>query len=493
MKFLNFFTLLLFVNLQLLVSAQNTTPKDDVNGDWTKQHEILYNTSEADIMVRTGDIDNLGFGWPENFDPFTGNPTPYHAFPWTPDSTDAPGTDRIFVITSYDGNPPFGKDGYTASTSRPENLPEPIVLNYDLQGMTIASAVLQIFADDFQAPLWGANYFVSLNGIKIPEIATVINALQQTGPIGKIVNVAIPQRFLYLLQNDTLSILFDDTVTGAGDGYAIDFVKLLINSYDFSYTGKICGFVFDQENGQPVEEAVVHTSGGGEVLTDENGYYIFNEVPSGITNLMGTKFGYDTATLVVDLITGDSVRVDFMLNQILEADFVADQPESESVPHTVQFTDLTSLDPTSWEWDFGDGSGSEEQNPQHTYTEPGTYTVSLTASNGADSSTKVKYDYIKVGITGIKKVRDPFRMNIAPNPLSSKGLITFYLSRSGMMDVSLYDLSGQKVKNIAVAGKPGENKILIGTNDLPNGVYILKLKNDQGYSIKKLVVDHENR
>lgn len=47
----------------------------------------------------------------------------------------------------------------------------------------------------------------------------------------------------------------------------------------------------------------------------------------------------------------------------------------------VSFTDLTLNDPTSWSWDFGDGSNSTLQNPVHTFTADATYTVCLTATN----------------------------------------------------------------------------------------------------------------
>src|SRR5690606_30707756 len=36
-----------------------------------------------------------------------------------------------------------------------------------------------------------------------------------------------------------------------------------------------------------------------------------------------------------------------------------------------------------WLWDFGDGTTSTAQAPSHTYAAPGTYTVSLIASNPA--------------------------------------------------------------------------------------------------------------
>ncbi len=59
------------------------------------------------------------------------------------------------------------------------------------------------------------------------------------------------------------------------------------------------------------------------------------------------------------------------------------------VPATIQFTDQTTVPPgggtiTSWAWDFGDGGSSTLQNPSHTYTATGFYTVSLrvTSSTG---------------------------------------------------------------------------------------------------------------
>ncbi len=58
----------------------------------------------------------------------------------------------------------------------------------------------------------------------------------------------------------------------------------------------------------------------------------------------------------------------------------------------IQFTDESS-DPdgtiTSWDWDFGDDQGSDEQNPTHKYTEPGAYSVTLKVlDNDGQSSTK---------------------------------------------------------------------------------------------------------
>jgi PKD repeat protein len=50
-------------------------------------------------------------------------------------------------------------------------------------------------------------------------------------------------------------------------------------------------------------------------------------------------------------------------------------------PLTVAFTDTSTGDPTSWAWDFGDGTTATDRHPTHTYTQPGTYTATLTATN----------------------------------------------------------------------------------------------------------------
>jgi beta propeller repeat protein len=70
------------------------------------------------------------------------------------------------------------------------------------------------------------------------------------------------------------------------------------------------------------------------------------------------------------------------------AAFSAD-PTIGGSPLTVQFTDESTGDPTTWRWDFGDGGTSAEQHPAHTYAAGGVYTVSLTAGNlfGENSAT----------------------------------------------------------------------------------------------------------
>jgi PKD domain/TadE-like protein len=78
------------------------------------------------------------------------------------------------------------------------------------------------------------------------------------------------------------------------------------------------------------------------------------------------------------------------------ANFTADQT-SGPAPLTVQFTDTSTGNITSWLWDFGDGTAtSTQQNPSHDYTVAGTYDVTLTVDGPDGSNSRTKPGYITV-------------------------------------------------------------------------------------------------
>jgi PKD repeat protein len=65
-------------------------------------------------------------------------------------------------------------------------------------------------------------------------------------------------------------------------------------------------------------------------------------------------------------------------------------------PATISFTDESTGAVTSWSWDFGDGATSLIRRPSHTYTQGGTYTVSLTAGGPGGPSTLVRTGYVTI-------------------------------------------------------------------------------------------------
>lgn len=71
-------------------------------------------------------------------------------------------------------------------------------------------------------------------------------------------------------------------------------------------------------------------------------------------------------------------------------------PVSGCSPLIVTFQDQSTGGPTSWNWNFGNSNTSTLQNPTATYFTPGTYTVTLTATNSGGSNTITKTQYITV-------------------------------------------------------------------------------------------------
>jgi hypothetical protein len=333
----------LFLSFTLDSYAQ--TQFDNNNGNWNKKREIKRDTDEAQLMVRVGDIDNFGFGWPYNFNPFSGNDTSVHTFPWSTPYNEPQGLDRIMVVSGYDyykwvqvrywrswppgwvyykkkvlRKDPVGIkiDGYTEQTSRPSNEVKPINLKYskDLNGITVKNAILQMFVDDFQPGSahgitnGNVHYKVWIDNTEIPELEKIINSLDQSGPRGKMITFQIPDRYLDLVRDGNLSIKIDDTRSGiTGDGYAIDFVKLLINNKGFTNTGTIEGCVRDSQNANiKISGAIVSAGGVVSTTTDSNGYFRLEDVPAGQALVTVSKPGYKSQTKAINVVEYNTIR-----------------------------------------------------------------------------------------------------------------------------------------------------------------------------------------
>jgi PKD repeat protein len=97
------------------------------------------------------------------------------------------------------------------------------------------------------------------------------------------------------------------------------------------------------------------------------------------------------------LYRGDFAEPSSVINTFIApyADFIATLT-SGPAPLSVQFTDQSTGNITSRQWDFGDGGTSAEQNPSHVYETPGLFSVILTVIGPAGTNTATKQNYIEV-------------------------------------------------------------------------------------------------
>ena len=280
--------------VMLLSTTVVFASSDANNGDWSAKSVVLKNTAEAELMVRSGDIDALNDSGAisNGYSPFTAKNQRPHSWEggWLADSADADGTDRIYVGSNWSGKEADGyAQNYTAWTNG--NLQDrafgkgklSIVMKYDSSDISVKSALLQLCIDDFQPMTWGSNFTVSLNGKNAPFIAELLNHVDQTGPVSYMVSAVIPSGFFSEIESGNLTITIDET-TGVGDGFAIDFAKLLINYDESLFAGEFHGTT---EPGATVRLLGTSTT----VVAPDNGGFSFEAMP-GLNVIRVSKDGY---------------------------------------------------------------------------------------------------------------------------------------------------------------------------------------------------------
>ncbi len=126
--------------------------------------------------------------------------------------------------------------------------------------------------------------------------------------------------------------------------------------------------------------------GDGSTSTEQNPVHYY----SGIGN-------YDvTLTVQDDNGTSSVTHTVSIVQSQVTADFSSMNNVDCAAPLTVDFNNL-SANASSYVWDFGDGSTSTDENPSHTYSNPGVYDVKLVAlSNVCGSDSVVKHSFVQI-------------------------------------------------------------------------------------------------
>lgn len=170
------------------------------------------------------------------------------------------------------------------------------------------------------------------------------------------------------------------------------------------------------------------------------------------------------------------------LDSIPEADF-----SYEIQGGSVIFTNL-STGGNTFSWTFGDASGiSSDPEPVHTFTGNGSYVVSLTATNDCGSHTFA--DTILMETVGINRLLQTQTV-IYPNPSQGEFYVEFREVNLESVEISVYDLIGQKIYHEKIGPVKNSSKHRIGGPlVLPRGVYLLEVMTDQGSVTERIMIE----
>jgi len=163
--------------------------------------------------------------------------------------------------------------------------------------------------------------------------------------------------------------------------------------------------------------------GDGAVSTMQNPTHTYkSDGEYSVTLTVTNQYGTDTTTKPAYVGVGNPPVADLSAT-----------PIEGSFPLTVAFADNSKNTPTAWAWDFGDGTTSIEQNPSHTYSQAGTYAVSLKVSNNFGSDALVQPSFISVSSPAPVPVIVP----VVPVKEKAGGIVGLIQDAKGSMDKNL--------------------------------------------------------
>jgi len=106
----------------------------------------------------------------------------------------------------------------------------------------------------------------------------------------------------------------------------------------------------------------------------------------------------------------------------------------------VTFEDQTSRNPSTWHWDFGDGTTDDVQHPVRNYTSPGQYEVCLIASNNIGSDTVCQS--ITLMTDNLFEVDKSIGLQVRPNPANDFLFLSFVTPQEEDYRLSLITPTG---------------------------------------------------
>jgi PKD repeat protein len=160
----------------------------------------------------------------------------------------------------------------------------------------------------------------------------------------------------------------------------------------------------------------------------------------------GSSMGAVSTHSFTNVTSNHTIHATF--NQSLPVAMFTSNLTNGPVPLTVQFTDQSTGNPHSWNWDFGEGNISSVQHPVHTYLMNGLYTVNLTVSNSAGSNSSQVANYINASdmVTHTINATAGTGGSIIPSGLiqvQHGGSQTFTINPDSLFEVSAVVVDGE--------------------------------------------------
>lgn len=150
----------------------------------------------------------------------------------------------------------------------------------------------------------------------------------------------------------------------------------------------------------------------------------------------------------------------------------------------VSFTNSTTSDATAtYAWNFGDNATSTDANPSHTYTQSGTYTVTMIATSACGSDTATAN--VTVVVSGVELQANEKYVRAYPNPNNGLFNLTLQLTNTDNVNINVYNVNGQIVHTQKLGFVNNEN-LAIDLSTLSPGIYNINIQGQNTQITKRI-------
>ncbi len=224
------------------------------------------------------------------------------------------------------------------------------------------------------------------------------------------------------------------------------------------------------------EQAPDYVRLNDELITSTN-YLVPCLYDEGVYSFMVRAVSLQTSPSGTYFNLSQGITDTLMSNGITEADALMDWVVAGS---EVGFTNL-STNATSYEWNFGDGMISAEENPTHVYLD-GFFSGFLVASNACSADTF----YFDINIaTSLNYIKDDPSISVSPSPSAGLVTIKWIGDSQSTIGVTMYAIDGTKMYSNQVV----TNGATLDFSLFPAGMYLMHVLKDGVASIKRVMLE----
>lgn len=192
--------------------------------------------------------------------------------------------------------------------------------------------------------------------------------------------------------------------------------------------------------------------------------------------------GVNTIQLITSNAVGvDTFEVEIFVEQFVNATFSS---EVEAGSFTVNFTNESNAG-SFYNWNFGDGNTSNEENPTHTYAEAGDYTVTLAVGSVACPNGVVSQTVTLSGTTNTNDLAENFAIKLAPNPNNGQFTLRIDADNLETFDWKLTGVDGKTYRTGIINTNLTQE---MDVTNLASGIFFLEMTSGNQRLVERVVI-----